>query len=71
MVDKVISYLEGLGYSFISFNAEESTQRALRFRGEDSRGFFLEFQYTPADGYLMDRAVGSKYWDMLEKVEGL
>lgn len=69
MENKVISHLEGLGYSFVSFNAEESTQKTLRFRGEDSKGFFLEFQYTPADGYLMDRAMGSKYWDILEKVK--
>lgn len=71
MENKVISYLEGLGYSFVSFNAQESTQKALRFFGEDDRGFYLEFQYTPEDGYLMDRAVGSKYWDILEKVEKL
>jgi hypothetical protein len=68
MENKLISYLEGLGYSFVSFNAEESTQKALRFKGEDSRGLFLEFQYSPSDGFLMDRAMGSKYWDILEKV---
>ena len=71
MEKKVIEHLEGLGYSFVSFNAEESTQRALRFKGEDSKGFFLEFQYTPEDGYLMYRAIGSKYWDILEKVTNL
>jgi len=69
MENKVISHLEGLGYSFVSFNAEESTQKALRFNGEDSRGIFLEFQFTPEDCYLMDRAVGSKYWDILCKID--
>jgi hypothetical protein len=69
MIEKVIKHLEGLGYLFIRYNEEESSSKALRFFGEDERGFYLEFQYTPADGYLMDREVGSKYWDILEKVE--
>jgi hypothetical protein len=66
--DKIIQWLEQKGYSFVSYNEEESTSSRLLFRGEDERGFFLEFLYTPADGWLMDREVGSKYFDTLEKV---
>jgi hypothetical protein len=69
MVEKVISHLEGLGYSFVSYNAEESTEKRLRFKGEDSRGFYLEFMYHTEDGYLWDRAMGSKYWDIIEKTQ--
>jgi hypothetical protein len=65
---ETIAHLEGLGFMYVEHNAEESTQKALRFKGMDDRGFFLEFQHTPADGYLMDRAQGSKYWDILGKV---
>jgi len=67
MVDKLISYLEELGYTFVTYNAEESTQELLRFFGEDSKGIFLEFQFYMSDGYLMDRPVGSKYWYVLHK----
>lgn len=71
MIEKVIKLLERLGYSYVKYNAEESSESCLRFFGEDQRGFYLEFQFTPSDGFLMDRAVGSKYWDLLEKVTDL
>jgi hypothetical protein len=66
MADKIIKWLEENGYSFCYVT--EETEKNIFFRGEDSRGLFLEFQFTKADGYLMDRAVGSKYWDILEKL---
>jgi hypothetical protein len=68
MENKLIAHLEAEGYTFVSINTQESTETVLRAFGEDSRGFYLEFQYTPSDGFLMDRAVGSKYWDITGKV---
>jgi hypothetical protein len=69
MVKKMIAHLENAGYTYVSHNEEESSSKRLLFRGTDERGFFLEFLFTPEDDYLMDRAVGSKYWDIVGKVE--
>jgi hypothetical protein len=68
MENKLVAHLEAEGYSFVSINAQESTGSLLRAFGECPKGFYLEFQYSPSDGFLMDRAVGSKYWDITGKV---
>lgn len=68
MIEEIIAHLESLGFLFVTENAQESTGELLRFKGENDRGFFLEFQYSTSDSYLMDRAEGSKYWDVIGKV---
>lgn len=69
LVLTVSNFLEKAGYLFVTYNKEESCSQRLRFKGEDERGRFLEFQYDVADGWVLDRAEGSKYWDIIDKVK--
>jgi hypothetical protein len=66
MINKIISWLEEQGYSHIE-KAEE-TGSHIEFKGTDERGMFLEFKYEKKDGYMMDRNVGAKYYDITGRI---
>jgi hypothetical protein len=69
MTQYIIVWLEEKGYSNVFMTKE--TAHYIFFEGNDSRGLFLEFKYDKRDGYILDREIGSKYWDILDKVEPL
>lgn len=69
MVEKLIKHLEGLGYTYVDYDAQRSSEWLLFLSGVDSLGRPIEFKYYVDDGYLMDKTLDSRFWDILEKVD--